>query len=157
MCPSDGPNPSGLCMCGCGQPAPIARMTKARYGHVKGQPVRFIHNHHSRKSGPDYLVDPESGCWVWQLSGSQGGYGQKCVGGKAMPAHRYYYEQKYGPIPEGLDACHRCDNPSCVNPDHIFPGTREENVADCIAKGRRAEQRGRWRNQHTAKRAEVAA
>ena len=136
MSDSDGPNPSGLCQCGCGQRTPIAKKTKAKHGHVAGRPVRFIHNHHTRLSGSDYIVDPVTGCWVWQRAKSGGGYGHIWVNGRVVPAHRHFYEQKHGPIPDGLDACHSCDNPGCCNPDHVFPGTRSENVLDSVRKGR---------------------
>ena len=63
------------------------------------------------------------------------------VGGRTVLAHRWYYEQKYGPIPPELDACHKCDNPGCVNPDHVFLGTQKDNMQDALAKGRMAHQR----------------
>jgi hypothetical protein len=53
-----------------------------------------------------------------------------------MGAHRFAWELAYGPIPPGLSICHRCDNPPCVRPDHLFLGTTRENVFDSIAKGR---------------------
>ena len=57
--------------------------------------------------------------------------------GRAKMCHRLAYEFKFGPIPEGMQALHKCDNPKCCNPDHIFIGTPMDNVADCIQKGRR--------------------
>jgi hypothetical protein len=60
------------------------------------------------------------------------------VGGRQMPAHRYGWELRNGPIPEGLLALHHCDNPPCVRPDHLFPGSQAENVEDRDRKGRTA-------------------
>lgn len=67
-------------------------------------------------------------CWVWQKSTSRG-YARFSVDGQHVYAHRWAYEQKYGPVPDGMQLDHFvCDNPSCVNPDHVRPTTARENV-----------------------------
>jgi hypothetical protein len=76
-------------------------------------------------------------CWEFQ-SLKTDGYGQIWVNGRMMLAHRVAYELEHGSIPEGLDALHHCDNPCCINPEHLFLGTKADNVADMVAKGRQA-------------------
>lgn len=75
-------------------------------------------------------------CWIWDTQ-QKHGYGQLRAFGKLYRAHRFSYELHFGPIPEGLFVCHKCDNPPCVNPDHLFLGTAKDNIQDMIAKGRR--------------------
>lgn len=84
----------------------------------------------SEATAPDlpYAVDPETGCWVWQRYRDRNGYGRKHSKGTMCWAHRVYYEQFVGPIPEGLDLDHLCSNPPCVNPEHLEPVTRAENT-----------------------------
>lgn len=86
---------------------------------------------HVDKNAPD-------GCWPWMGNQNGQGYGRICShrGGHTKMAHRVSYELTYGPIPEGLCVCHRCDNPLCVRPDHLFLGTKRDNIQDCIRKGR---------------------
>jgi hypothetical protein len=79
-------------------------------------------------------------CWEWIGPKRPNGYGQiqeGGVGSRNISAHRLSYEMHKGPIPDGLVVMHSCDNPSCVNPDHLSVGTYRENTADMIAKGRK--------------------
>lgn len=78
----------------------------------------------------------ETGCQIWLGSTRRGGYGHMTVAQKSCMAHRLAYEEYVGPIPEGLFVCHRCDTPSCINPDHLFLGTNQDNLSDMVAKGR---------------------
>lgn len=78
----------------------------------------------------------ETGCWVWIAGSTRTGYGRHYVNGTTVYAHRHAYELWIGPIPNGLYVLHKCDNPSCVNPQHLFVGSHLDNVADMIAKGR---------------------
>lgn len=81
-----------------------------------------------RSGGPD-------ACWPWMVSTSTNGYGQIRWRGKRATAHRIAYELANG-IPLVDDGCHRCDNPPCCNPAHIFDGTALDNMRDRVAKGR---------------------
>lgn len=75
-------------------------------------------------------------CWIWEKSKDIGGYGWFCVRGKAWKAHRYSYFIHRGSFDLSLWVLHRCDNPSCVNPNHLFLGTVKDNNGDAFRKGR---------------------
>jgi len=77
-----------------------------------------------------------TGCWEFQGYKDEKGYGKIRVGKRIRRAHRYSYELAKGPIPKGMYVCHKCDNPSCCNPDHLFLGTPKGNTQDMIRKDR---------------------
>jgi len=83
----------------------------------------------------------ETGCWIWMKSKTGNGrYGElsTCFNKKVKKykAHRFSYEAFYGPIPENMIVCHKCDTPLCVNPNHLFLGTNKDNTLDMINKNR---------------------
>lgn len=103
--------------------------------YVKADPEERFWAKVDRESDP-------SGCWLWTagVQNKEWGYGAFMVhrdGQKRqVRAHRFSYELAYGPIPAGLFVCHRCDNPPCVRPDHLFLGTNADNVRDMVRKKR---------------------
>jgi HNH endonuclease len=116
-----GPRP--LCRCGCGDPV-------LRVG------ARWLPNHFGRSGSADYVVDAESGCWLWQRKVTRRGYGIVEVGGgRATAAHRWVYEREGRTIPEGNHLHHRCEVRLCVNPEHLEPMEPEAHAA---MHGRRA-------------------
>jgi len=81
-------------------------------------------------------INPENGCLEWLGARIQGGYGQLGYKRQHLLTHRIAWELIHGDIPEGLDVCHHCDNPCCIDVNHLFLGTRKENAQDALKKGR---------------------
>lgn len=101
-----------------------------------GRRVSVIERFH--KYVPVGLLPDE--CWPWLGSKDAHGYGQLNAlreRGKMIKAHRMQWEDTLGPIPTGKEVCHRCDNPSCINPGHLFLAAHAENMSDMKEKGRR--------------------
>jgi hypothetical protein len=81
-------------------------------------------------------VRKSDGCWEWTSFRTPLGYGRTTYRRRHALAHRISYELSHGPIPDGLCVLHHCDNPPCVNPDHLYAGTKADNVRDMLDRGR---------------------
>jgi len=133
--------PYGYCHCGCGQKTKIADKNHTRSGHVKGEPLRYVFNHHPHPKGvadfwPKVEIRSGNDCWHWKGARNTDGYGNLRRNKKSCKAHRIAWEITNGPVPNGFYVLHKCDNPLCCNPNHLFLGTQKENVDDMTAKGR---------------------
>ncbi len=94
----------------------------------------------SRRFSKRWILDNASGCHVWSRS-KRNGYGAFEDGSGETYAHRVAWKLKNGNIPTGMRVLHRCDNPACVNADHLFLGTQSDNMADMTKKGRHGRQK----------------
>lgn len=80
----------------------------------------------------------DDGCWIWTGGVTGSGYGAYHVSGRQVGAHRFSYQVRYGEIGDNSHICHICENKTCVNPEHLFEGTAEDNMAHL--KGKRVSQ-----------------
>jgi hypothetical protein len=102
-------------------------------------------------------VEKTDGCWLWAGSKRKTGYGSFSVGPSVSEgAHRVAYRLAFGPVPDGCFVLHRCDNPQCVRPDHLFLGSHLDNMADMRAKGRQPKPDHHGEKNATAKLTESA-
>ncbi len=101
---------------------------------------------------PKISPEPNTGCWLWAGAADEHGYGkigQQYHHEPDVKAHRAAWMLTKGPIPDGLQVCHKCDVPSCVNPDHLFLGTFADNMDDKVAKGRQQKGERHWNSKLT--------
>lgn len=104
-----------------------------------GDPTKVVQKQHhglTLKARFDVYTKRKPGCWEWIGYRDPNGYGRMDVGDRPMLAHRVSYLVHYGSIPDGMAVLHKCDEPKCVNPEHLFLGTQADNVRDMHAKGR---------------------
>jgi hypothetical protein len=132
--------PYGYCYCGCGNKTIIAKQSITKVGLVRGQPRRYVHGHNVKvnKTIQDRFwakVSTRLECWEWQGAKNRFGYGCLHYENEEL-AHRVSWLIHNGLIPKGLCVLHKCDNPCCVRPDHLFLGTQKDNMEDMVLKGR---------------------
>lgn len=97
-------------------------------------------NRTSRRFWNFVEIGSDTECWPWSGCKNNKGYGMFTIGRHSPPvlANRFAFETRYSPLLQGECALHRCDNPACVNPLHLFRGSQLDNMRDCVAKGRQA-------------------
>lgn len=141
------------CQCGCGVLLPAPKRN--------GQRPRFINGHQNRNRHPlasrfwsRVSKADGDGCWEWTGRRSPAGYGMLKLPGARVStsATRAAWVITFGSIQNDLHVCHKCDNPPCVRPEHLFLGTAKENHRDCLSKGRRNSPKGEqhWNTKLTA-------
>jgi hypothetical protein len=141
--------PYGYCQCGCGEKTKISPWNVQCHGYIAGQPRKYCKGHSNAKT-PVYkdiirrfwakvsIKGPDD-CWPYKFGKGRRGYGRTLKenhGHKLYVASRLAWEFTNGPILGGLNALHKCDNPPCCNPKHLFLGTHQDNAIDKINKGR---------------------
>lgn len=128
-----------LCDCGAETEASAKHLGKAKNScGCLGRELSAARRKAAAVPFEDRLLLMPSGCMEWQAHRDRKGYGILRRDNTDLRAHRVAYEMAHGPIPEGAMVLHRCDNPPCCNPDHLYAGSHGDNMVDRGAKGRQA-------------------
>jgi len=91
------------------------------------------------------IIIRPNGCWEWQLGKDKGGYGKASANGGTIRAHRLSFSAFVRELGDNEQGLHKCDNPPCCNPEHIYAGTHQNNVDDKVRKGRQIKERQCWK------------
>ncbi len=130
----EDPNPSGICMCGCGGQTAVATKSVPLSGYAIGHHRRYRPGHQAVKyTGALYIVTDcgyDTPCWIWRRGKQSDGYGSytSADGKRGSLAHRVFYEERFGPIADGYELDHLCRRRDCVRPDHLEPVTHTRNI-----------------------------
>lgn len=150
---------NGFCV--CGWTSTLAASTNSVYcakiQHMEAHKALLI-THELKRLHPDAYrflekINPssENDCWEWDAANCRKGYGRVKWMGRFEGAHRASYMLFVGEIPDEILVCHKCDNPKCVNPSHLFLGTYSDNMKDCFNKGRlKTPDTSRFKKGHTS-------
>ena len=111
-------------------------LLRARLELRHGEPVGEYRDEAWYRQDLISKIQKTDGCWIWTGQLNNHGYGMFRLNGVVTSAHRAAYALLVGPISDDMDCCHKCDNPRCVRPDHMFIGTRADNMQDAARKGR---------------------
>jgi hypothetical protein len=115
---------------------------------TKATPAEVVLTRIMSRTQKEADLDPNA-CWLY-LGAVAEGYGRIKVDGKLRQVTHVMHELFHGPVPEGLQVCHTCDVRNCINPRHLWAGTRSDNMKDCVAKGRLTAMKPEWQDQHAA-------
>ncbi len=139
----------------CGEPVKSfglcqTHYVRYRWGTEQIEPAEDSQDLHRRLFANIHVAEPDS-CWIWSGSAADTGYGSLTVKGVRDYSHRWMWILANKDIPQGLCVLHRCDVRLCVNPKHLFLGTKADNYQDCVAKGRHNKPKGQncWRSKMT--------
>lgn len=129
-------------------------LTHCRLGHIMNN--AWTTRHMSISDRLSFYTNKTDTCWNWTGSNHKS-YGKILINGKSHYTHRISYEISVGPIPKGLHVLHRCDNPACINPEHLFLGTPLDNALDRKLKGRNNSESRSGDNHFTKNRPDLIA